>query len=251
MGAIALLGTLLFGCQSNRKPLKTELIVSAAISLKESLEAIQPLYLQAHPQVEIAYNFAGSGTLRHQIEQGAPVDVFISAATNHMDILQENQQLIEATRQDLLLNQMVLIQPRNRAKLSGFQDLTQDAIAKIALAKPDSVPAGQYAKEILTNLRLFATLKTKLIYGKNVRQVLNYVATENVDAGIVYRTDARISDRVKVAAIASPTLHSLILYPIAVVRDSLNPTVAEEFIRFLSTSPAQAIFEANGFAIAQ
>jgi len=247
---------LLLGCQtsSERSQKKQRMLtISAASSLKKPLEEIQLLY----PQANLNYNFASSGSLRHQIEQGAPVDVFISAAAKHLDILQEKQELIEGTRRDLLDNKMVLIQPRvptsrhsDRAKISEFQDLTQEAIVTVAIGEPNSVPAGQYAKELLATLGLFERIQPKLVYGKNVRQVLTYVATGNADAGIVYYTEAKASDRVAIVAIASQEWHDPIIYPVAVVRGSSNPKAAQEFVQFLFTPPVQAIFSDYGFAIA-
>ena len=229
----------------------TQLTVSAAASLRSVMEEIQPLYQQKHPETEIIYNFASSGSLQRQIEHGAPVDIFISAATDKMDALEKQGLLLTETCRDLLKNQMVLVIPasnkKNNFKLGNFDDLTTKEITTIALGEPKSVPAGKYAQEVLTSFKIADKVNSKAVYGKDVRQVLNYVATANVDAGIVYRTDAQVSDNVQIVATAPENTHSPVIYPIAVIKDSDNPEAANELIEFLSTPEAQAIFEEYGF----
>ena len=229
----------------------TQLTVSAAASLKTAMEEIKPIYEQEHPRTEIIYNFASSGSLQRQIEQGAPVDVFISAAKSKMDDLEQQDLLLTETRQDLLTNQIVLITPlsnnKNQLKLKDFKDLTSEKIDKIALGEPESVPAGKYAQEVLTSFKIADRVNDHAVYGKDVRQVLNYVATGNVDAGIVYRTDAQVADNVEIAAIAPATSHSPVIYPIAVIKDSDRPEAASELLEFLTTPEAKMVFEEYGF----
>ncbi|VEP17373.1 putative ABC transporter substrate-binding lipoprotein YvgL [Hyella patelloides LEGE 07179] len=229
----------------------TQLTVSAAASLKNVMEEIEPIYQQKHPETEIIYNFASSGSLQRQIEQGAPVDVFISAATNQIDALEKQDLLLIETRQDLLKNQMVLVTPESHAKndlkIDNFEDLTTKEITMIALGEPESVPAGKYAQEVLTSFEIADKVNSKAVYGKDVRQVLNYVATGNVDAGIVYRTDAQVSDNVQIVATAPETSHSPVIYPIAVMKDSDNSEAATQLIEFLTTPEAQAVFKEHGF----
>ena len=223
------------------------LTVSAAASLKDALQAIQPLYGQQQPQVQLTYNFGASGSLQRQIEQGAPVDVFISAAAKQMDALQQNGFLVDSTRQNLLQNRVVLIVPKDADAVTGFQDLVSDRVKKVAIGEPQSVPAGKYAQEVLTSFKIFQPLQPKLVFGKDVRQVLSYVETGNVDAGIVYKTDAKRSNQVKMVATAPETSHSPVLYAIAVVKASKNTAAAKEFVQFLSGSAAGAVFEKSGF----
>ena len=229
----------------------TQLTVSAAASLKNVMEEIQPIYEQKHPGTEIIYNFASSGSLQRQIEQGAPVDIFISAAKSKMEELEQQELLLIETRQDLLKNQIVLITSiannKNQLKLENFQDLTTQKIDRIALGEPASVPAGKYAQEVLTSFEIADRVNEQAVYGKDVRQVVNYVATGNVDAGIVYRTDAQVADNVEIAAIAPETSHSPVIYPIAVIKESDHPEAATELIDFLTTTEAQAVFEEYGF----
>lgn len=226
------------------------LIISAAASLKNVLQAIQPIYTQQKPNITLAYNFGSSGSLQQQIEQGAPIDVFISAAQKQMNALQKKNFLFANTRKDLLRNTVVLIAPKNATGISGFKDLTGNKVRKIAIGDPKSVPVGQYSEEVLTSLKLFDPLKPKLVLGKDVRQVLSYVETGNVDAGLVYVTDAKTSDKVQVLATASEDSHSPIIYPVAVLKGSKNPEAAKEFVEFISSEQAKAVFEKYGFSLA-
>ena len=232
-----------------------ELTVSAAASLKNVMKETALVYQQEYPDRKIIYNFASSGSLQRQIEQGAPVDVFISAAVNKMDTLEKKDLLLSETRQDLLKNQIVLVAPKsnknNSINLDKFDDLTTKEITTIALGEPNSVPAGKYAQEILNSLEIADKVNSKAVYAKDVRQVLNYVATGNVDAGIVYRTDAQVSDNVQIVATAPETSHSPVIYPIAVIKDSDHPEAAIELIEFLTNPKVQAIFEEYGFVISR
>ena len=223
------------------------LTVSAAASLTDALPTIKELYEQQNPGASITYNFASSGSLQRQIQQGAPADVFISASASKMDALQEEGLLSQGSRKDLLQNQVVLIVPKSNTTISDFKDLTGTKVQKISIGEPNSVPAGRYAKEVLTNTRIFQQVEPKTVFAKNVRQVLTYVETGNVDAGMVYATDAKTSDKVKIAAIASADSHSPVVYPVAVIKDSKNVTAAKEFVEFLSSKAASEVFVKNGF----
>ena len=223
------------------------LTISAAASLQDTLQEIGKLYNQQKPNVQLTYNFGASGSLRHQIEQGAPVDVFISAAEQHMDALENKNLLLNNTRQNLLKNEVVLISAQNNNKIDGFSELKSDFVSKIAIGAPDSVPAGKYAKEVLDSFKLYKSLESKFVFAKDVRQVVAYVETGNVEAGIVYSTDAQISERVKIIATAPLNSHSPITYPIAIARDSKNPETAQDFIQFLLSNTAKNVFTEYGF----
>jgi molybdate transport system substrate-binding protein len=245
---------LLVGCEpktqssvSTTEATEATLTISAAASLKDSMEDIKQLYSKEKPKVTLIYNFGASGALQQQIEQGAPVDIFISAASKQMDSLQEKGLLINDTRKNLLTNKVVLIVPKNAIAISGFKNLADANVKKVALAEPASVPAGKYAQEVLTSFGIFDKVKPKTVFGKDVRQVLNYVETGNVDAGIVYETDAKVSNKVRVVAIAANNLHSPIVYPVAVLKRSQNSAVASEFIQFLDGNQSKAVFEKYGF----
>jgi molybdate transport system substrate-binding protein len=224
-----------------------EITVSAAISLKDSLDEISHLYTFERPSAEVHFNLGGSGTLQRQIEQGAPVDIFISASPKEMDSLQLQGLLVPDTRRDLAKNSVVLIVPAGSAGVSSFQELAKPAVKNIAVGEPQTVPAGKYAQEVLTHLGIYDQLKPKLVLAKDVRQVLTYVETGNADAGIVYATDAKISKKVAVAATASEDSHSPVVYPAALIKSSKNPAAAKTFLEFLSGEKARVVFQKYGF----
>ncbi|MFB8788298.1 MAG: molybdate ABC transporter substrate-binding protein, partial [Potamolinea sp.] len=144
-------------------------------------------------------------------------------------------------------NKIVLIIPTNGVAISDWKNLTDSNVKQVAVAEPASVPAGKYAQEVLTSLGIFDKVKPKTVFAKDVRQVLNYVETGNVDAGIVYETDAKLSNKVRVVAIAADNLHSSIVYPVAVLKLSQNQTVAREFIQFLDSKQSTDVWEKYGF----
>jgi molybdate transport system substrate-binding protein len=224
-----------------------ELTVSAAISLKNALDEISHLYSADHPAAKIHFNLGGSGTLQRQIEQGAPVDIFISASPKEMDSLQSQGLLLPGTRRDLVKNSVVLIVPEGNKAISGFQDLTKPAVKTVAIGEPQTVPAGKYAQEVLTHVGIYDQLKPKLVLAKDVRQVLTYIETGNADAGIVYATDAKISKKVTVVATAPENSHSPVVYPAAVIKNSTNPAASKAFLEFLAGEEARAVFGKYGF----
>jgi len=223
------------------------LTVSVAASVQDAMKDIQVAYAEVAPAVTITYNFGSSGSLAQQIAQGAPTDVFLSASEQWMTDLDTKGHILSGSRQDLLQNEIVLVVPQDKVTIADFKDLETEAIGKVAIGEPDSVPAGQYAKEVLTSLTLFEGLQPKLVFGKDVRQVLSYVETGNVDAGLIYTTDAQGSDRVAVVAIAPAETHAPIIYPVAVVQDSDEAAAAQAFVDFLSSDTAIAIFQGYGF----
>ncbi|MEO0988561.1 MAG: molybdate ABC transporter substrate-binding protein [Cyanobacteria bacterium J06639_14] len=237
------------GDSSNRVPSgeSIALTVSVAASVQDAMQEVQVAYQAEAPNVTVIYNFGSSGSLAQQVAQGAPVDVFLSASEQWMDELESTGQLAEGSRSNLLQNTMVLIAPKDNAHIRDFADLEADAIGKVAIGEPESVPAGSYAKEVLTTFNLFGLLQSKLVFGKDVRQVLSYVETGNVDAGLVYATDALVSDRVQVVAPAPADSYGAIVYPVAVVRESPNAEAAQAFVDFLASEAAAEIFEKSGF----
>ena len=243
--AIVLLGPVL--AHSSWPPPQQTVTVSAAASLKDALDQISQLYRSEKPGVSVRFNLGGSGTLQRQIEQGAPVDVFISASPDEMDRLEAKGLLLPGTRRNLVANSVVLIVPASSASIGSFQDLVEPQVKLIAIGEPQTVPAGKYAREVLTHMGLYDRLKPEFVLAKDVRQVLTYVATGNADAGIVYATDARISQKVKVAATAPAGSHSPVIYPVAVVKASRDPTAAKDFEAFLEGSQAQGVFQKFGF----
>ena len=230
----------------------TTLLIAAAASLQNALEEIDPIFKVMNPGVALNYNFAASGPLQQQIEQGAPVDVFISAATTQMDALQNKNLIVTDTRRNLLTNRLVLVVPNNSSLgLTNFQQLTNSTVRKISVGEPRSVPAGRYAEELFTNLGILEQLRSKFVYGNSVRNVLGTVESGNADAGVVYVTDARISNQVRQVVMAPDNVHSPIVYPIAVMRASRNQQSAGAYLQFLRSRQAQDIFKKYGFGIAQ
>lgn len=229
----------------------TPLLVSAAASLTDALKEINTLYITQNPNVTISNNFASSGTLQAQIQNGAPVDIFISAASAQMDNLQKAQLIVDDTRKNLLKNNIVLVVPIDSiVGLSDFKDLVSDKVNRVAMGDPKSVPAGIYAQQLFEQLGIASQLQPKLIFGGDVRQVLTYVESGNVDAGIVYSTDAKISSKVKIVATAPENINAKIVYPVAVIKASKNIAAAREYEDFLFGSQAKAIFEKYGFSMA-
>jgi molybdate transport system substrate-binding protein len=228
---------------------QTELTISAAASLKDVVVEIETVYQRSHAKITFANNLGSSGTLAAQIVQGAPVDLFISAATGPMDEVEKNGLIIAGTRRNLLRNTLVLIAPLD-SRLRDFHGLTDKSVRILALGDPASVPAGHYGSQTLTELHLIDTLKTKFALAKDVRQVLTYVETGNADAGIVYATDAMTSGRVRVVAVAPESSHDAIIYPAAVIVGGHKVAAASQFLEFLNSSEAHTIFRKHGFTIA-
>jgi molybdate transport system substrate-binding protein len=187
--------------------------------------------------------------LAREIEQGAPVDVFLSAASQPMDELQAKGMIDVVSRHDLLRNTLVLIAPRD-SSLQGFAGLTGNAVSQIALGDPGSVPAGQYGEETLTSLKLIDRVKAKIVLSKDVRQVLTYVETGNADAGLVYTTDAQNDAKVRIVATAAAETHEPIVYPVAVVGAGRESGAARGFVEYLHGPAAAAIFVKHGFTMA-
>jgi molybdate transport system substrate-binding protein len=227
---------------------KQELTVSAAVSLKDALDEVARLYHSQKPATVVHFNLGGSGTLQQQIEQGAPVDVFVSASPEEMDRLESKNLLLPGTRKNLLRNSMVLIVPAGETGIKNFQDLAKPEVKHIAIGEPRTVPAGEYAQEVLTHFGLYDRLKPKYVLARDVRQVLTYVSTGNVDAGIVYATDAQTFQKVSVVATAPEESHSPVIYPVAVVKASKNPAGARDFENFLADPQSRAVFQKYGFA---
>ncbi|MEM6451756.1 MAG: molybdate ABC transporter substrate-binding protein [Cyanobacteria bacterium P01_D01_bin.105] len=233
---------------SNASTPVTTITVSAAASLQDALEVIAPQVSQTHPDIVIEYNFGSSGALQQQIQQGAPVDVFFSAATEQMDKLAKKNILAPESRQDLLTNRLVLIAPKNSPlTITQITQLTATDIRRLAVGEFRSVPAGQYAQQALETLKLLEPLQSKFVFGSNVRSVLTAVESGNAEVGIVYATDAALSHRIKVLATTPEETHLPIVYPIAIIKDTPNPEAAQTFINFLTTEAAQEIFVDFGF----
>jgi len=224
------------------------LTVSAAISLREALDELGRTYEQKHAGVKVRFNYGASGMLQHQIEQGAPVDIFFSAAEKQMDTLQSEGLIIPATRRDVVANELVLIAPAGSPGVKDFADLTRPDVKVIALGEPATVPAGMYAHQVLEHLGLLAATEKKTVFAQDVRAVRTYVETGNADAGLVYSSDAQGSAKVRVAAAAPSGSHEPILYAAAIVKQTKQEAAARALLEFFSRAEARAIFEKYGFS---
>ena len=229
------------------------ILVAAAASLKNAYEdELIPIFEEQYPGVTVEGTYDSSGKLQTQIEEGLEADVFMSAATKQMKALDEEGMIASDTIVNLLENKIVLIVPAGSdSKIDSFEKIG-DA-ASIALGDPESVPAGQYAKEALTNLNVWDSIQDKVSFGTNVTEVLNQVAAASADAGIVYATDAASkADQVTVVAEAPEgSLEKKVIYPVAVVKATAHEDAAKAFVDFLQTPEAIAVFESYGFVAAE
>jgi molybdate transport system substrate-binding protein len=227
---------------------QADLLVAAAASLTDVTADIAEAYKVIKPNVNIKFTYGSSGALQTQIEEGAPVDIFMSAAAKQMDALEAMGLLLDGSRKELLVNKVVLVTPKDSDKgITGFQDLAEEKVSKIALGEPGSVPVGQYSEEIFTTLGIWDKVKAKANFGSDVRQVLTWVEGGEVDCGVVYATDAATSDKVKVVCEAPEGSHKPVIYPVAVIKSSIYPNEAGEFVRYLSSPEAAGIFKKYGF----
>ncbi len=229
-----------------------KITVSAAISLKNAFDDISKIFESRNPGTKVYFNFGASGNLMMQIEEGAPVDVFASAAEHQMDVLAGKGMIEPGTRKDFAGNTVVLVvlsgSESKSTLIKGFGDLAAPGVKRIAIGDPKTVPAGKYAEEALEHFRLMDAIKGKLIYGQHVRQVLDYVARGEVDAGLVYSTDAMTeAGHVRVAAVVPPGSHKPVVYPIAVIKGSANERLARAFISLVTSPEGKSILRKYGF----
>lgn len=222
-----------------------DLVISAAASLTNAFQEMKPVFEKAHPGTTLVFNFAASGALLKQIEQGAPVDIFASADQETMD---KAATLLDASsRVDFTGNALVLIVPaENSLTVKTPQDLRDDSVKLVAIGNPESVPVGRYAKAALAKDGLYEALTPKFVLAESVRQALDYVARGEVQAGFVFASDAALrADKVTVAAEVGG--HKPIVYPIAVIKASANKDMAQAFIKLVQSAEGQAVLSKYGF----
>lgn len=243
-------GLLFAACTNTQKPVvqnqnTTEITVSAAASLQDAFREIGALY-ERQTGVKINFNFAASGALQQQIEQGAPVDVFASAGQQQLDKLQEKDLIVPETRRDFVKNELVFIVAKTSGE-STFKEFLRNETARMAIGNPKTVPAGVYAEEQLRHLGVWKKLEPRLIFAEDVRQVLDYVARGETEFGMVYVSDAKTAaDKVRVFGRVEIDSDP-ILYPIAVVKNSRNQSAAAKFIELVVSREGQAILQKQGF----
>jgi len=246
--AVLLALRLFAGFSRAAEPQHDEILVSAAISLKEAFDEIGDLYTRRTGN-RVTFTFGASGELERQIEAGAPVDVFASAGQREMDQLQAKNLLEPGARADFARNALVLIVPADsKLHLRSISDLTLADIRKIAIGNPKTVPAGVYASELIDRMNLQSQLESRLVLAENVSQVLDYVVRGEVDAGIVYVTDVQVAaGKVVVAARAPQEDYSPILYPMAVVRGGSHAAAAKAFENLVLSPEGAQILTKHGF----
>lgn len=253
--SIFLVMILAVGCGNNPAPKQAaaqpvEINISAAVSLKDALAEIEKNYQTKNPNVKLILNLGASGTLQKQIEQGAPADIFISAAPTQMNELEAENLVNKATRKNLVENKLVMIVPQNSAlNLSKYEDIVKPEVGKFSIGEPTVVPAGQYAQQVLQKMGIWEKVKDKAVLAKDVRTVLTYVETGNAEAGIVYKTDAASSSKVRVVAAAPEGSHQPIVYPVAILAGAKQPKAAEDFLTYLTSTESKAVFEKYGFTM--
>lgn len=232
----------------NTKTEETTILLAAAASLKNCLDnEIIPMFTKKYPDIKVEATYDSSGKLQTQIEEGAEVDVFMSAAMKQMNALDEKGLIAENSVVKLLENKIVLVVPEGSSTdISSFEDILK--AEKIAVGDPASVPAGQYAKEAFENLKIWDKVSEKSSLGTNVTEVLNWVAEGSADAGVVYSTDAASNDKVKVVAEAPEGSVSKVTYPIGIVKVTKNEDAAKKFVEFLQSNESLKVFESYGFS---
>jgi molybdate transport system substrate-binding protein len=226
-----------------------EISVSAAASLTDSLKEIAAVYEKTSSD-KITFNFAASSTLARQIEEGAPADIFFSADEAKMDGLEKKGLIDTATRKSRLGNALVVVVAADSPlQIRSAGDLTNAAVKQIALADPKAVPAGIYAQAWLTRQQLWPAIEPKVVPTENVRAALAAVESGNVEAGVVYKTDAGISKKVKVAYEVPAGDAPAISYPMALVKESSQPDATKKFLNYLDSREAGDIFKKFGFIL--
>jgi molybdate transport system substrate-binding protein len=229
----------------------TEVMVSAAASLTDSLKKIAANY-EKQSGDKITFNFAASSTLARQISEGAPADIFFSADETQMNGLATNGLIDTTSRKNILGNSLVVVVPGDSAlQIKSASDLTNADVKQIALADPKAVPAGVYAKAWLSKLQLWPLIEPKVVPTENVRAALAAVASGNVEAGVVYKTDAAISKNVKIAYEVPRADGPDISYPMALVKGAPQPDAAKKFLNYLSSKEAGQVFTQYGFLLRQ
>lgn len=225
-----------------------ELVVSAAASLTDAFTAMKAPFEAANPGTTVIYNFAATGPLSKQIEQGAPVDVFASADLKWMGEMVKAGFVAQGADRIFAVNDLVLAVPAgNPAGVKGVADLRKDGVQRIAVGSPASAPAGEYARLALTASGEWAVLEPKFVYAESVRQVLDYVARAEVEAGFVYATDAKKAGA-KVAVAAVIPLTEPVAYPLAALANAPHKALAEKFAAFVLSAEGRAILAGFGFS---
>jgi molybdate transport system substrate-binding protein len=224
-------------------------LVFAAASLTDALKEIAASWEIAGGE-SVVFNFAASSLLARQIREGAPADLFLSADEAQMDGLERAGLVVPGTRRSVLSNTLVAVVPKDSAlRIASARDLAGKGVERLALAEPTSVPAGVYSKRFFERVRIWNELAPKVVPTENARATLAAVESGNVDAGIVYRTDAAISKHVRIAFEIPAAMGPAISYPFALVKGAPRETEARRFLAYLGSPAARAVFVRYGFLV--
>jgi molybdate transport system substrate-binding protein len=245
--ALIIVGTVLVVAPASASA--AELTLSVAISMKDAVEDLGRRFTASRRDVVLRYNFGSSGELQKQIEAGAPIDLFISAAQRQMDELETKGLIVAATRRTFARNVLTVVKPADsRVDIAKPADLLGARVQRIVIGNPKTVPVGQYAEESLRAVGLWDRLAPKLVFAENVRQALDYVARGEVDAGFVYTTDAALrADRVREAFRPAEDTYRPVTYPVAIVKDSRLQALAQAFLDLLVSAEGRATLTRLGF----
>src|SRR5699024_3788065 len=239
---VSIISVILLGCNAENNQDKNvddarndskqeKLMISAAASLTDAMDEITKNYEAEHPGIELEFNFAGSGKLAQQIQQGAPVDVFISANESWMDTLIHDEEIDKSERLDVTGNRLVMItQNDTDIHYESFDEIDGSELDQIAIGNLDSVRAGESSKEVLDRLEKWYELENHVVYAKDVRQVLTYLESDNADIGFVYESDALSSDNVKIITYADPEAHDELVYPVCSISGSEGQQEGKKFL---------------------
>lgn len=237
----------IYGCNELENE-KTQIVVAAAASLTDITKDLKNLYEKENSNVEILFTYGSSGTLQNQIEEGNEIDIFISASKKQIDNLNQKGLLLSDTIFNIAENELVLIVPKNSNKnITSILDLTNDSIKTIALGDISSVPIGQYAHRVLEKMNIWEQVSDKAVYGTDVRQILTWVELSEADCGIVYATDAFISDKVEIIMNIDKKFSDTVIYQSAVLKDSKNIDIAKDISDFFKSEQAANIFRKYNF----
>jgi molybdate transport system substrate-binding protein len=242
---------LLLSCSSedSSKTRTTPLRIYAAASLASVLPEVTRAFQDKYPDADIEFSFAASSILAKQIERGANADIYFSANTQWTDFLEKKNRIMPDTRLEFLSNSLVLIVPeKSKIPITDLQDLTQPVVQRIALADWAHVPAGMYAKEALENFGIWENIASRCLPALDVRAALTYVERGDADCGIVYRTDATISKKVKIVRELPAQIQPKIRYSIAKIKGSVHQH-DKHFLSFMLSEEAADIFRQSGFII--
>ena len=240
--AVLLAGVILSSCGGG----DDRLLVFAASSLTDSIQELAETY-EEQTGVRVDLSFGASNRLAQQVSRGAPADVLITAGAQPIDRLEDEGLVVKESRRPLLTNRLVLVTRSGDASgISSLEDLAGTA-GMLAIADPELAPAGRYAKEALVHLGLWEGLQSRIVFGANVRSTLGYVESGNVVAALVYRTDAAVSDSVRVVDTLAEETHSPIVYPVVVLVSSDKQQEASAFIEFLASEEVSQVFRRMGF----